>query len=82
MVGPTNSKKFITWSERPTASFGWMEQSQVLRLLVVVRGDLVDDVDVLHRPALELRFRQIQTLRKEATALGGNNLGLGDWKNI
>ena len=57
-----------------------MEQSQVLRLLVVVRSDLVDDVDVLNRPALELRFRQIQTLRKEATTIGGNNLGLGDWK--
>ena len=55
-----------------------MEQSQVLRLLVVVRSDLVDDVDVLNRPALELRFRQIQTLRKEATTIGGNNLGLGD----
>ena len=59
-----------------------MEQGQVLRLLVVVRSDLVDDVDVLNRPAPELRFRQIQTLQKEATTLSGNSLGLGDWKNI
>ena len=58
-------QRLFTRRKRPAAGFGRLEERQIFRLLVVVRRDLVDDVDVLHRATLEKRFRQIQTLKKQ-----------------